>query len=133
MFNKTHKGYSTVKQNTLGDCYYLASLILLDSRAGALEKLFVTKEVNEAGIYAMRLFNNGEEQVVYVDDYVPTYKTYRFGRHDYFPMFASSTVEGEIWPMIAEKIWAKLVGSYGNAESGGVHWALGHLTNDPTQ
>jgi len=32
--------------------------------------------------------------------------------------------------MIGEKIWAKLTGSYANAESGSVSWVLNHVTND---
>jgi hypothetical protein len=38
---------------------------------------------------------------------------------------------GEIWPMIMEKAWAKLVGSYGAAEGGNNWWTMEHMTNDP--
>lgn len=34
--------------------------------------------------------------------------------------------------MIAEKVWAKVTGSYSNAESGAPSWAWSHLSNDPT-
>jgi len=40
---------------------------------------------------------------------------------------------GEIWPMIMEKAWAKLVGSYGAIESGTNLWTMEHLTNDPVE
>lgn len=76
---------------------------------------------------------NGVKVLVHVDDYIPVASRYRFGRQDMWPVYASSKIEGEIWPMIAEKVWAKVTGSYANAESGAVDWALGHLTNDPTE
>lgn len=124
--------FSTLNQGGLGDCYYLAALVAIDNREGALENMFVTKEINSKGIYAMKLQVNGEMVVVHVDDYIPVRKTYRFGRSGYFPPYANSKVEGEIWPMIAEKIWAKVNGSYSNIESAAPSWAFSHLTNDPT-
>jgi hypothetical protein len=36
-------------------------------------------------------------------------------------MYANSAIYGEIWPMIAEKAWAKLVGSYGASIGGRNH------------
>jgi len=73
---------------------------------------------------------NGKPIVVHVDDKIPVKEITRFGRKGFFPPFAASSVEGEIWPMIGEKIWAKLTGSYANAESGSVAWVLRHVTND---
>ena len=110
--------YSTMQQGALGSCYLLAAFIGLDARPGALEKIFYTKEINGAGIYAMKLYMNGRPIVVHVDDFIPVKKFYKFGREGYFPPYAHSSVEGEIWPMIGEKIWAKLTGSYANTESG---------------
>ena len=117
----------------MGDCYLLATLCALDARPGALEDLFYTKQINEAGIYAMHININGKKTIVHVDDRIPVKKIYRFGRRDYFPPYANSKIEGEIWPMIAEKIWAKLTGSYANAESGASSWVLKHFTNDPAK
>jgi len=47
------------------------------------------------------------------------------------PTYAHSAVYGEIWPMIAEKAWAKLTGSYGGMNAGMMDWVLAHVTNDP--
>ena len=49
------------------------------------------------------------------------------------PVYADSMYEGEIWPMIMEKAWAKLVGTYAAIEGGNNWWTLIHLTNDPTE
>jgi len=53
MFDTDHI-FSTMQQNSLGDCYLLASYVALDARPGAIENLFYTKEINSAGIYAMK-------------------------------------------------------------------------------
>jgi len=42
MFAEGTTPYSNMRQGALGDCYYLATLVSLDSRPGALEELFVT-------------------------------------------------------------------------------------------
>jgi len=113
--------FSTIVQGKLGHCYYIATLVALDSRRGALENLFVTNEVNEAGAYGMRLWMNGKRVVVHVDDWLPareytTATSYGaplpYNEEGTWPAFAYSTVKGELWPMIAEKVWAKLEGSY---------------------
>ena len=99
-----------MRQGTIGDCYLLAVLVAFDARPGALEKLWYTQTVNSAGIYAMKFFLAGEERLVYVDDYLPV----RHGDLTY----AHSSVKGELWQALAEKIWAKLVGSYAAGEAG---------------
>lgn len=129
--------WSTMKQGELGDCYYLSTLAALDTRPGALEAIFVTKETNDEGIYAVKFSVNGEDVYVHVDDYVPVTTAYReYTNRDSetaeVPKYAHSAHYGEIWPMIAEKAWAKLVGSYNASEGGDNRWPLSHLTNDPT-
>ena len=117
--------WSTMQQGTMGDCYLLATLVAFDARPGALERLWYTQTANAAGIYAMKFHIGGEERLVYVDDNLPT----RNGRLTY----ANSRIEGELWPPLAEKIWAKLVGSYAAIEAGNSVWVLKYLTDDPVQ
>lgn len=61
---------------------------------------------------------------VIVDDYFPT----RFGK----PIFAVSQREGEIWPMIIEKAWAKVHGSYSKILYGYTQNAFVHLSGTPS-
>jgi hypothetical protein len=68
--------WSTMRQGSLGDCYLLSTLAALDTRPGALEAIFLTKEINAEGIYAVKFTVNGEDVVVHVDDWVPTRSGY---------------------------------------------------------
>lgn len=82
----------------------------------------------------------GQEVVVHVDDYIPVRSGWNSEQCAHtgsnscdYPVYAKSTKPGEIWPMIAEKAWAKLVGSYAAIEGGSTSWVMNHLTNDPNE
>lgn len=121
--------FSSAQQGALGDCYFISSMVMFDSRPGALEDLFVTDETNTATAYTIKFNVGGKDAYVTVDDYVPV--VMKGGK--LLPVYADSMYEGEIWPMIMEKAWAKLVGSYAAIESGNSWWTLSHLTNDPVE
>ena len=105
-------------------------MVMFDSRPGAIEDLFVTDVVNSAGAYTVKFNVNGKDAFVTVDDYVPVVKNWD---GSYKPVYANSMHEGEIWPCIFEKAWAKLVGTYEAIEGGSNWWTLTHMTNDPTE
>ena len=68
------------------------------------------------------LYINGYETPVIVDDWFPS----KWGR----PAF-SKTKNGEIWPMLLEKAWAKVHGSYMRTEGGQTAHATQHLLGIP--
>ena len=70
-----------------------------------IDRLIVTKEVNAAGIYQVKMFVNGLRTSIIVDDYVP------FNPETELPAFCHSDTQ-ELWPLLLEKAWAKLHGSY---------------------
>ena len=70
----------------------------------------------------MTLYINGYETPVIVDDWFPS----KWGR----PAF-SKTKNGEIWPMLLEKAWAKVHGSYMRTEGGQTAHATQHLLGIP--
>ena len=139
MFHQAEEGekvvLSTIDQGSFSNSSFVAVVAAIDARPHAMEALFVTENFNKAGIYAMNLAYAGKRVVVHVDDYIPVMGAERFGRVGWFPAFASSVVEGEVWPMVAEKVWAKVSGSYALTSRGGLVPAqiLSHLTNDPTR
>ena len=70
------------------------------------------------------MFVNGVITPVILDDWFPTV----YGK----AAFCSSN-NGEIWPMLFEKAWAKLYGSYGRTVGGLCCHAAEHMTGLPTK
>ena len=70
-----------------------------------IDRLIVTKEINAAGIYQIKMFVNGLRTSVVVDDYVPV------NPETELPAFFHSETQ-ELWALLLEKAWAKLHGSY---------------------
>ena len=110
----------------MGNCYFLSALSAIAEFPKRIADLFLTKEANKAGCYAMRFIVNGEYKEVIVDDYFP-----------YDPKLkgpAFSRAKGnELWVLLLEKAWAKLNGNYENTISGLVHDALAFLLPAPCE
>ena len=79
-------------------------------------------EINEAGIYCVTFYINGEETPVIIDDYFPYYQ--------FKPAFCR-TKDNEIWGMLLEKAWAKVHGSYERTNGGLVSHAVKHMIGLP--
>ena len=73
----------------------------------------------------VRLFLNGNETMVIVDDHLPVQKSGK-------PAFATCR-DGEIWVSILEKAWAKLHGTYARTEGGLPCFAASHLMGVPSE
>lgn len=95
---------TNIKQGCLGDCYLLSALSALAEWPQRIRSLFVSKEPNEAGVYIVRLYLNGALTEIAVDDYFPCKKG-QFA-------FCRNTDSNTIWPMLIEKAYAKVFGSY---------------------
>jgi calpain-15 len=104
VFNKIDP--TDIKQGDCGDCYFLSALSSVAEYPERIESLFLTKDVNDAGCYAMRFFVNGERHEVVVDDYFP-WSTIKDNW-----AFSRSGTDKEIWVLLLEKAWAKIFGSY---------------------
>lgn len=87
-----------------------------------IDRLFKVTEINKAGIYCVSLFVDGVATDVVVDDHLPCHED------SDLPIFASSLTEGEIWPCLLEKAWAKLHHSYCMVRLGSPTIALAALT-----
>ncbi len=114
-----------VKQGALGDCYYLSAISVLGDRF--VKNCLVTKpEEVSCGAFCVRFFKGGEEEeFVIVDSNFPV------SNNDW--AFVRSENGTELWPMILEKAYAKLYGSYENIEAGKVQYALADLTGGAPQ
>jgi calpain-15 len=114
-----------IRQGALGDAYFLCALTILAEKPSRIERLFVTRESNEAGAYAVELCVHGQKQVIVIDDFFPC--TSLTGG----PCFSKAN-GSELWVMILEKAWAKVYGSYERIERGTSNGALRDLTGAPT-
>jgi calpain-15 len=61
------------------------------------------------GFYVLRFYAGGKPTLVVVDDYFPC-------NNSSLQPFFSKPIGQEVWVLLIEKAWAKLVGSYFGAE-----------------
>ena len=64
------------------------------------------------GLFLFRFYQYGKKVAVVVDDYIPVNKITKK------PLFTYSKDEGEMWPCLMEKAYAKLQGSYSHLDGG---------------
>ncbi len=95
----------------LGNCYIHAAMGAIAEFPDIVKAAFLTKTVNSAGIYAMRLFIRGKSWIVTIDDSILRY-------NDGTPYF--SAVGDYNWVPLLEKAWAKMKGTYERTSGG---WA----------
>lgn len=113
-----------ILQGNLGDCWFLCAVSCLAEMPHLVERLFLTKEYNEEGIYRLKICKNGEWQEVIVDDYFPCVPNGQ-------PMFSRGH-GNELWVLLLEKAYAKVHGGYKNIVAGKPHEAMQDLTGCPT-
>jgi len=130
-----------INQGGLGDCYLLSALAALAEKPNLVKKLFPLlsdrggqsadswRQTQEtcaaAGIFAVRLFFNGEFRTIILDDVVVGLPN--SGR----PAFAHGLKGKEhqsIWVMLVEKAYAKLHGSFAVIEGGLENLAMEDFT-----
>jgi len=68
--------FEDIDQGMLGDCYYLSAISALGMMNDRLNYTIETDRINDAGVFAMRVYVKGVPTVVAVDDYIPFYNAY---------------------------------------------------------
>ena len=63
-----------IRQGGIGNCYLLAVVQAMAERGqfDVIKDVFLTKEINKAGIYLLVFYVNGVKTPVVVDDFFPT-------------------------------------------------------------
>ena len=102
-----------ILQGQLGNCYFLSVISAISGYPNLLNRIFETKNKNYSGIYCLNFYIDGEKKKIIVDDYIPVYK------YDDEPLFCRlNKTTKSFWPIILEKAWAKLLGSYQKTSGG---------------
>ena len=124
-----------INQGLLGDCWFLASMAVLAERRDLFDVVVPggqdIKYGQYCGMFLFRFFKWGQWVEVVVDDYIPIYWDKEAKQER--PLFTYSDDEGEMWPCLLEKAFAKLHGSYTHLVSGFTVAALECLTGGFTE
>lgn len=114
--------YSDIRQGSLGDCYYLASLAALADTDPEILRQMIAPMGD--GTFAMRFYNGAQEIYLRVDADLPVSS----GRN---LSYARLSPEGESWVALAEKAYAYYrygENSYPSIEGGWMHTVNAQIT-----
>ena len=121
----THMGATSseitdsIEQGSLGDCWLLSAIASVSAGdEERVKELFYPCRYNPYGCYAVRIWVDGSERWVVVDDQIPCSEQGR-------PVFSHSRDGREVWVLLLEKAFAKLQGSYRAIDAG-----LSKVTSD---
>jgi hypothetical protein len=117
-----------ISQGTLGDWWFLSALsVVAYSRPELILKLIHPKSRKyiKNGIYVIRFYILGEQQIVYVDDNFPVDEN----KQSVFCKVITDHGASEFWPILLEKAYAKLYGGYIALEKGRPENALVDIWN----
>ena len=104
----------------VGDCWLLSAFSVLATKPELMKNVIVRGDTAKYGFYVLQFHREGRFRRVIVDDRLP--------HRGSGLSFASSKTNGELWPAILEKAYAKQYGSYDVIEGGFVHDGLMELT-----
>ena len=89
--------YNDVRQGSVGDCYFLASLAsLADTDPGTIRQMIAPMG---DGTFAVRYYRNGQPVYLRIDAELPG--------GSFSPRYAKLTPDGELWVALAEKAYAQ--------------------------
>jgi len=121
-----------VIQGNLGTCYFLSTIAALAENPSRIMQLFegINDECQMAfckkyGIWGVKFFINGKWTTIVISDEFPYY----VDNHGKFPIQPiGAKINGELWPALLEKAWAKIYGTYAKVQSGATEEYIYDLT-----
>jgi hypothetical protein len=101
-----------IQQGGLGDCWLTAAFAALTMSPGAIQNCFLTQEYDRRGCYEIQLYDGRKRkfETIVVDDFVPVHKP-KDASEPVRTLFASPH-DNELWVLLLEKAFAKMLGSY---------------------
>ena len=104
---------SDICQGGLGDCWLLAAIACVaEENSDKIKSLFITREADAFSCYQVRLFDKHSHRwrTLTIDDRIPV-------TDDGKPYF-SNPHGNELWVLLLEKAYAKMLGNYHALEGG---------------
>jgi hypothetical protein len=118
--------FHDIQQGPLGDGWVLSAIAAIAEYPERIYNMFDQKELNDAGVYSIRMYSLGVPVSVLVDDYIP--ETFGSSNQN---TYIQVTPDKELWPVFFEKAFAKLHGSYKAIHKGwGTDSALSLIGDD---
>jgi len=105
----------------------MAAISALAEDPERVRSMFLTQTKNEAGIHAVKFYIRGKPWIVEVDDKLLYSNKTKFAKLK----FAQPSDSNLMWGPILEKAWAKLRGSYENADAGLLSNGIRSVTGAP--
>eukprot|EP00746_Dinoflagellata_sp_MGD_P021666 gnl/MRDRNA2_/MRDRNA2_150577_c0_seq1.p1 gnl/MRDRNA2_/MRDRNA2_150577_c0~~gnl/MRDRNA2_/MRDRNA2_150577_c0_seq1.p1 ORF type:complete len:520 (+),score=123.05 gnl/MRDRNA2_/MRDRNA2_150577_c0_seq1:169-1560(+) len=112
---------SDLGQGGIGDCWLISAFAALAEFPEQVKALFSPQSIPADGQYTITLYSfaEGQNKQIVIDDRIPG---------NIRPQYVDITSEGEIWPCLLEKAFAKYSGSYEELDGGVSQFAFGALT-----
>jgi hypothetical protein len=141
---------SQVRQGSVGNCWFLSALAVVAEKKYLVRQLLPHESLNESNCYQINLCLDGKWTLVIVDSSLPVVfdedshtsmkKTKlkggvavaELGNLVASPAFAA-VPDGQLWPALVEKAYAKAHGSYAQLSGGFIAEALSDMTGAPTE
>lgn len=114
------------QQGAIGDCWLVSCLSSAAAHSHLITDVLESHDIDNLGKYAVHLFDvsagdAGDWVRIVVDDRIPCRPRDNPSRPAQ-PLFTHNHHNGELWPMIVEKAFAKHVGAYGHLVGGKTIW-----------
>lgn len=126
MWGKDGISPSDAVQGGLGDCWIIAAAAAVAKDPKRVEDMFLIKELNTAGVYALNMYVMGIPVTVTVDEFLPFWDDQTDGL-----IYGSKSPDRALWMPILEKAGAKLYGNYEMLSGGWMGPAVQAMTGAP--
>lgn len=116
-----------------GEAWLLSAVASVAAR-GSLHHLFESLERTARGKYILRLFDGAHQrwQRITLDDRVPCEREAYDEEKRFKPIFLNSK-DNDLFLLLIEKAFAKVLGGYHRLKEGSTAWALSAMTGDQTR
>ena len=89
-----------IRQGHVGNCWFVCAMSALAEDRANIDRILVTKELNHAGVYQVRLCRSGVWHCVVIDDVLPI--------NGLSCLAYLKAARRSLWPCLIEKAAAKL-------------------------